>query len=50
MRTLAILAVAGLSAVAAPGGSNFSWYQVDHPQPGVCITRRYATNQCDRRT
>ena len=41
MRTLAILVVAGLNAVAAPGGSNFSWYQVDHPHPGVCVREPY---------
>jgi hypothetical protein len=41
MRALAVLAIAGVNAVAAPGGSNYSWYQVDRPAPGVCVREQY---------
>jgi len=36
-------AVTGLTIAAAalPGGSNFSWYEVDRPQPGVCVREPY---------
>ncbi|MEA2471024.1 MAG: hypothetical protein QOE38_2023, partial [Thermoleophilaceae bacterium] len=33
--------VASVSAATAPGGSNFSWYRVDRPAPGVCIREPY---------
>jgi hypothetical protein len=31
----------GANSVLAPGGSNFSWYQVDRPQPSICIREPY---------
>jgi hypothetical protein len=38
-----VRAFALLSAAVAllPGGSNYSWYQVDHPQTGVCVREPY---------
>jgi hypothetical protein len=41
MRTLAVAALLVSNVVAAPGGSNFSWYQVDQPQRGTCIREPY---------
>src|SRR3954447_9286118 len=40
---LKLVSVAALAAnlVLAPGGSNFSWYRVDRPQPDVCVREPY---------
>lgn len=38
---LASAATAGARVAPGPGGSNFSWFRVDRPEPGVCIREPY---------
>ena len=39
--TVASVLTVAAGVPLAPGGSNFSWYRVDRPQPGVCIREPY---------
>jgi hypothetical protein len=41
MLRFARVAAALASVALAPGGSNFSWYRVDNPQPGTCVREPY---------